>query len=264
MMYSMMTRQTRFPEGDSMRFASLLLGLVLALPGPLAARAPANEAPPLAVPGLTEAHLSPRYWIDALDEPDHIVLAADQIARQNARMMAEDASIHDLGAVPGRLDGTRVRGWIEESASIPQRDLFDAKGNRVDAQVIAGLQANLALDAIPSAQATRFGMAVRRADLRAFPTRLRVFHSAGDSDIDRFQESTLFPGDPVVITHESLDGEWYFVVSQRYAAWIEKQYVAEGDRDRILARGRAEPFLVVTGATASTVHTPENPRVSDV
>src|SRR5690606_6917760 len=91
-----------------------------------------------------------------------------------------------------------------------------------------------------------------------------VVSSADDSDIDRFQESALFPGDAVVIVHESRDGGWYFVVSQRYAAWIERQYVAEGDRDAIFKWGRRAPFLVVTGATARTAHTPENPGVSDV
>lgn len=60
-----------------------------------------------------------------------------------------------------------------------------------------------------------YGLVVHRADLRTFPTRERVFNSASadDTDIDRFQESALFPGTPVVIAHTSADGAWYFVVS---------------------------------------------------
>jgi len=247
-----------------MRFAVLLLGLVLALPGSLAARAPAAGTPPPGVPGLVEAHLSPDHWIADLAEPDRVVLTPEQIAAQNARMVSEDDSIHDLEALPARLGGAQVRGWIEDLAGLPERRMYDAEGNEVAAQTLAGIGANRALDAVPADQATRYGMTVRRADLRAFPTRLRVFNSPGNSDIDRFQESALFPGDPVVIAHESGDGEWYFVVSQRYAAWIEKQYVAEGGKEEVFARGTAEPFLVVTGTTASTVYTPENPRVSEV
>ena len=247
-----------------MRFAVLLLGLVLALPGSLAARAPAAGTTPPGVPGLVEAHLSPDHWIADLAEPDRVVLTPEQIAAQNARMVSEDDSIHDLEALPARLGRAQVRGWIEDLASLPERQMYDAEGNEVAAETLAGIGANRALDAVPADQATRYGMTVRRADLRAFPTRLRVFSSPGNSDIDRFQESALFPGDPVVIAHESGDGEWYFVVSQRYAAWIEKQYVAEGGKEEVFARGTAEPFLVVTGATASTVYTPENPRVSEV
>ena len=259
----MMADHLKQRDGDKMRLAAVLLGLLFAFSGPLAARAPA-DSPPLGVPGLTEAHLDPDYWIQARPEPDRVILTPSQIARQNARMVAEDGSIFDLGALPAQLDAGQVRGWIDDLASMPSRDLFDEDGNLVEAGVLAGIQDNVAADAIPASQATRFGMVVRRADLRAFPTPLRVFHSPDNSDIDRFQESTLFPGDPVVIAHESADGEWYFVVSDRYAAWIEKQYVAEGARDRILARASAEPFLVVTGASASTVYTPENPAVSSV
>ncbi|MBJ6978072.1 MULTISPECIES: SH3 domain-containing protein [unclassified Luteimonas] len=247
-----------------MRSTALLLSLLLVLPASLAAREPAPAAPPFAVPGLTESHLSPAFWIEALPDPDRIVLTPAQIAAQNARMQAEDPSIHDLEALPGRIEGTQVRAWIEGLSKLPERPLHDVHGKPVERGELDRIQASLALDAIPDSQPARHGMVVRRADLRAFPTRLRVFSSAGDTDIDRFQESALFPGDPVAIVHQSADGEWLFIVSQRYAAWIEAQYVAEGERDAIHAWGRRAPFLVVTGATARTAYTPENPGVSDV
>ncbi|MGY0634288.1 C40 family peptidase [Luteimonas sp. A478] len=247
-----------------MRLAVLLLGLVLTLPGTLSARGPTASTPPFAVPGLTEAQLSPDYWINALPDADRVILTPAQITQQNARMVAEEPSIFDLETLPARLSSEQVSAWIEDLSSMPSRDLFDEQGQQVGADMLARIEANLALDAIPADQAIRYGMAVQRADLRAFPTPLRVFHSPGDSDIDRFQESALFPGDPLVITHQSADGEWLFVVSQRYAAWIKRQHVAEGDREEIFAWGRAEPFLVVTGATAHTVYTPENPHVSQV
>lgn len=247
-----------------MRSTALLLSVLLALPASLAAREPAQASPPLAVPGLADAHLSPGFWVDALADADRVVLTPAQIAAQNARMQAEDGSIHDLEALPGHVDGTQVRAWIEGLSKLPERTLFDVHGQPVERGELERLQASLDLDAIPASQPLRHGMVVRRADLRTFPTRLRVFSTAGDTDIDRFQESALFPGDPVAIVHESRDGDWAFIVSQRYAAWIEKQSIAEGERDAIHAWGRRAPFLVVTGATARTAYTPENPAVSDV
>lgn len=246
-----------------MRLAALLLTLLLALPTVSAAREP-TPAPPFAVPGLVEAHLTPAHWIDALDEPDRVILTPAQIAAQNARMRAEDASIHRLEALPARIAGAQVRAWIEALSKLPANEMFDVHGKPVSRRDLGRIEANLALGAVPADQATRYGMVVRRAALRTFPTGLRVFSRAGDTDIDRFQESALFPGDPVAIVHESRDGDWYFVVSERYAAWIEKQYVAEGDRDAIFAWGQRTPFLVVTGATARTAYSPENPAVSDV
>src|SRR5690606_20959014 len=263
MMYSMMPSRTEPPgRGHAMRFAALLLSLLLVAPAHVAARGPA--APPLGVPGLAEAHLDPAFWIGTLPDPDRVILTPAQIAAQNAHMRAGDPSIHDLAALPATIDGARVRAWIEGLSVLPGRPLYDVHGEPVAAGDLERVQANLALDAVPARQDARFGMVVRRADLRAFPTRLRVFTTRGDGYIDRFQESALFPGDPVVVLHASRDGDWLFVLSERYAAWIEAAHVAEGGRDEVLAWGRREPFLVVTGATAHTVYTPENPRVSQV
>jgi len=92
----------------------------------------------------------------------------------------------------------------------------------------------------------------------------RVFDERGDTDIDRFQESALFPGTPVAIVHASRDGEWLFVVSPRYAAWVRKDAVAEGTRDAVLDYAAAEPYRLVTAAKVRTVYTPEEPRVSEL
>jgi cell wall-associated NlpC family hydrolase len=112
--------------------------------------------------------------------------------------------------------------------------------------------------------ATRYGLVVQRAALRTFPTALRVFRSNDDADIDRFQESALFPGAPVVIAHTSADERWYFVVSRFYAAWIERQYVAAGSKAEIFEYANQSPYLVVTGASARTVFTRERPELSEL
>ena len=64
--------------------------------------------------------------------------------------------------------------------------------------------------------------------------------------------------------HASRDGEWLFVVSPRYAAWVRKDAVAEGARDAVLDYAAAEPYRLVTAAKVRTVYTPEEPRVSEL
>lgn len=246
-----------------MRFAALLLCLLFTAPT-LSAREPASTPPAHDVPGIVEAQLTPDYWIARLRQPDRVILSRDQIAQQNVRMHDEDPSLHDIQALPGTLDADQVTAWITALSVMPERELYDETGAVGTKRQMARIEANLALKSIPQTQVTRYGMAVRRAALRTFPTRLRVFNSPGDTDIDRFQESALFPGDPVAIVHESRDRAWYFVVSQRYAAWVEKDAIAQGDKQAVLEYGRRAPYLVVTGATARTVYTPERPEVSDV
>lgn len=248
------------------------LPLLLAAALLLGAAGPAIAAPPralaaddhAAVVALREAYLQPDYWIGRLADADALILDRAQIEAQNARMRSLDPSIIDLRAIAPVLPGSDVRERISALTGAPQRTLYGEDGKPVAAATIATTLANRDLDGIAAQVPVRHGLVVQRADLRALPTRLRVFNSAGDTDIDRWQESALFPGDAVVVLHESADGAWYFVASERYQAWVEKQHVAIGDAGTVFGYGQASAHRVVTGATARTVYTPQEPRVSDL
>lgn len=244
--------------------ARALLAAVLALPGAAAwAEAPlAGPSDFAGVVGLREAYLDPAFWAARLPDADRVILDRAGIAAQNARMRAEDDSIHDLRALPARLARATVLADIQALSRWPQKPLFGEDGKPVAATARPAIEANLALDAIPTERPLQYGLVTHRAALRAFPTALRVFTSQGDTDIDRFQESALFPGDAVAVLHESADGQWLFITSERYSAWIEKRFVGVGDAATVLGYGQHGPYRVVTGATAYTAFTPEEPRVS--
>ncbi len=238
-----------------------LLLAVLALPALAAA---AEPRPVLDIIGVETVHLDPEFWIAKLAEPDEILLERQAIEAQNARLFALDESMYDLEALPGALSRELVAGWIEDLAAPPDDVLYDTAGAPVPDSAVATIVANRNLDVIPESRPARYGLVVRRAPLRSFPTDMRVFREPGDTDIDRFQENALFPGQAVVIAHESRDGQWWFVVSNRYAAWIEKQFVAEGPAREVFAYGSRGPWRIVTGATVETVFTPEQPALSEL
>lgn len=244
---------------------ALALGLALAVAGAAGAKQPVAAASSTGVPGVDAAQLDPAFWVRRLSAPDRVLAGADAIGAQNAAMMRQDASMHRLEDLPADLSRAQVRGWIEGLSRRPRSPRYDADGKPVDEAVFDALLADLALDAIPASQPTRFGLVVRRASLRAFPTGLRVFSRPDDHDIDRFQESALFPGTPVAIAHASRDARWLFVVSPRYAAWIAADAVAEGTRAQVLAYvARAGAGRIVSGTAARTVHSAEAPRVSEL
>jgi cell wall-associated NlpC family hydrolase len=261
---------TRHPPRPRAALRTLAIALALATAPALARDRHAAAAPPaLAVPasgviGVQDAYLSPEFWIARLQAPDAVLMARGAIDARNARLLREDDSMHDLAALPATLARAQVAGWIEGLASPPARPQWDEAGKPVAKAALEAIAANRALDAIPASQPTRYGMAVVRAPMRAFPTALRVFSSQGDTDIDRFQETALFPGDPVAIAHASADGEWLFVVSPRYAAWVPADAIAEGERTAVLGYGARTPYRVVTAAKPRTVFTREEPRVSEV
>lgn len=247
--------------------ASNTIRLLLAALALLAAPVLAREAPATApftegVRGIDPARLTPAYWLGQLAEPDRVILDRAAIEARNAKLLHADPSMHDLRALPATLARTQVAGWIGELAEPPSRPLYEASGQPVPRATIDAIVANRNLDAIPATQPTRFGLVVARADLRAFPTDLRVFSEPGDADIDRFQESALFPGTPVVPLHESRDGRWLFVLSPRYAAWVRAERIAIGHAGQVFGYVDARSYRIVTGATVTTTYTPEQPALS--
>ena len=252
--------------GARWRVLALALALATGCASALDRPAPAAplHTPPSGVVGMQDAYLSPDFWLARLHASDQVLLPRAAIDARNLRLLREDASMHDLAALPATLSGAQVRAWIDGLASPPSKPLWDETGKPVEPEALVWSIHNRALDAIPASQPTRYGMALRRAALRTFPTDLRVFNRAGETDIDRFQESALFPGDPLVIAHASADGKWLFVVSARYAAWVHADAIAEGSREQVLGHGQRAPYRIVTGAKPRTVFTREQPQLSEL
>ncbi len=237
----------------------------LAVPALADQRPSPVPVPPSGVIGVSNnAMLTPEFWIKQLAKPDQVLLDSAAITAQNVRLLREDPSMHDLRTFPATLSRTQVLGWINEISQMPRRTLYDEGGQRVPASVLQQATEQLALDRVPESQGTRYGLIVRRAALRSFPADARMFTSDSDADIDRLQETAEFPGTPVVIVHESRDGQWLFVLSARYAAWTRRDNVAEGSAEQVFAYAGRLPSRVVTGATVETVYTREQSALSQL
>ena len=203
----------------------LAIAFVLAN-GAAVADAPARSSGPLPI-AVDAARLQPEFWIGRLPGPDRLLMSGPAITEQNERLLREDASLHALSSLPESVTAEDARAWLIERSRLPQRPLWNEDRSPVGEPQRTALLDSIALDTIDASVPLVFGLVVARADLRTFPTRARVFTSSDDTDIDRFQESALFPGTPVAIVHESRDRNWWFVVSPQYRAWIEKSRVRE-------------------------------------
>jgi cell wall-associated NlpC family hydrolase len=243
---------------------TLLASLLAFSIGGMPALAAEMKVPPSGILGVEDAQLTPDFWVARLADANKPVLDQAAITALNERVATQDPSMHDIRHLPATLPRDQVKGWIEKLTSKPSKPLFDAAGKPVSASTIDGVMTNAAIDAIPAQVSPRYGMAVRRSMLRGYPSDLRVFSRTGDTDIDRFQESALFPGDPLVTVHASKDGKWVFVVSPRYAAWVHADDVAYGNAAAVFAHADATPYRVITGAKPLTVYTPEAPAVSEL
>lgn len=244
-----------------------LFGLVLAFLGALAPVV-ADEANPAAwssdVIGVSSAQLSPDYWLARLDDGAQLLMDQDAIADFNQQLFATNPNVVDLGKFPGHLPGAAVREQIRSLSKPASAGLYSRDGAVLDEAGYREYAGNLGLDNIPDPVTVRFALVVRRAAMRTWPTLDQWYKTGEDTNLDRFQENALFPGDAVAVLHTSADGEWAFVQSYNYAAWVRSENIAIGERAAVENYRAMEPFLVITGSKVFTNFNPEVPALSEL
>lgn len=243
---------------------ALLLPLVLVACNRAAEEAPAASHYSTDVIGVEEQHLSADYWIARMDAAQSIIMDQAAIATMNDRTFATDETMVDLRAFPDRITQEDLRARIGSISRRPGSERFHENGRPVDGPDLDAYEQLLNLDNLAAFIPTRYGLVTARSDLRTFPTRDRIFMSPPPNDLDRFQEHALFPGEGVAVLHQSTDGQWLFVQSYNYAAWIAADKIAYTDRATMLRYLSAPQFLVVTGGKIATAFNPQVATISEL
>jgi len=214
--------------------------------------------------GISEEQLSADYWIGKTPDADVPFVPQGGIAALNERTFDADKNLVRLERLPDSFDRETLESYISEISQPASSDRFTRDGRKLTAGDYRKYQRALNLGAVGDDNPVTFGLIVRRTSMRTYPTDDETYREGSDRDIDRFQETGLFPGQPVAILHESKDGEWVFAQSYNYRAWMKKADVAIGGRETILGFASGDDMLLVTGAKAYTVFNPDDPSVSEV
>jgi hypothetical protein len=242
----------------------LALAIACATQPALAADPPLPAVSTSGIPAFSEDMLSPDFWIGRLLEPNAVLLDARQAAVKRTQVYAQGGGFIDLQHLPASLERAQVMAWAEQARQTPVAIGVDETGKPVGAGLLASINKNAAAERIAASTPARYGLSVRRAQLRSLPTE-RTFYAAADQrDYESLQAGILFTGEPVVIAHASADGKWLLVMSTQGPAWVRANDIAEGGRDEVFAYATRAPGRVVTGDQVRTVFTPEAPEVSEL
>lgn len=212
--------------------------------------------------GLTEAKLDAGYWLTRAPLGEKPLMDAAAITARNEMLLGIEASMVHWPSWPASLGVEDIRRRIEALSKRPTTPLFKNSDGAVSESEIDAWMENLGLDRIEPSDNMLFGMVTTRTALRRFPTTQRAFDRQGGADIDRLQESALFPGTPVAVLHESRDKKWYFIQAENYAAWISAEMVGLGPRDMVMAHAVRQPRRYITGSQVQTVFHPYAKQVS--
>ncbi len=221
-------------------------------------------APISDVVGVNEKMLYPDYWISQLNDGETLLLSGEQIAIGNSQLFETASPMTNLAEFPDRVAGGKITEKILAMSSIPSSARYFADGKEVTTKNYQVYKKALNIEAIPLEQKINFGLVVRRTNMRTFPTEDKVYKTTTSTNLDRFQETALFPAQVVAVLHESLDKQWYFGVAYNYAAWFKKADIAIGNAETIFAYKKSKNFIVVTGSKIFTTYNSVNDNVSEV
>lgn len=214
--------------------------------------------------GLTQEKLEPGYWLQRAPLGETALMSSAAIAGRNQQLLKTEPSMVYWPDWPNSVAAEAIRTRIETLSKRPQTPLFNNRGETISEAEIDAWMDNRDLDRIKPADNRFFGLVVTRAPLRRFPTGQRMFDTQGGVDIDRLQESALFPGMPVAVLHASRDGKWLFVQAENYAAWIAQESVALASRAEVLAYAGTTPRRWISGAHVQTAYVPAAPEISEL
>ena len=209
---------------------------------------------------VTEAQLAAPYWQQS--SMSQVLMPQSQISQFNQRLYQDNPYVHDPLKVASKLSKQDLLKKINKISSVPSSARFYADGSKLTKADFAKYQENTNKGDVKASNTVKYGLVTKRASLRSFPTRDRVFNKHMDTDLDRFQESGIFPGEPVAVLHHSKDGEWLLVQNYNYIAWMPADAVATASNGLVSDFVNAKDFLLVTGAKVKTNHVPQQPAVS--
>ena len=216
------------------------------------------------IPDVTSQQLNAQYWQAKLAKDQGMSMNKSQVKAFNQHLFTTNSHMVKPLSVPDSLTKTELEERISSISSIPSSARFYADGKQLNEQDYKSYADNLNMIGLKATNPVQFGLVVKRSAMRTFPTLDRVFNEHMDLDLDRFQETAVFPGEAVAILHRSTDGRWLLVQNYNYLAWVPIDGIAIGDKQQIQDFIDHSDFLLITGAKVMTSHVPGEPGISQI
>jgi hypothetical protein len=214
------------------------------------------------IPGTMEFMKDCEFWIKRINNANRIIMDNEEIESFNDLNFEKSNSMCDIKKYPDVLLREELIYMIK-GYEIPTESRFNEGGKAIGSDFYEQLVRSTNLDSISSSNEVRFGISVKNARVRSFPTDEGSYAEPGDIEFDLFQESECQAAEPVAILHESFDGQWLFVQMYNYNGWVRTIDIAIAkNRNQVFDYLDSARFLVVTGNKVTTQFNPYDARVS--
>ncbi len=225
---------------------------------------------PLVLPGVEPEMRTPEYWISCYDGAHEVVMTPDEIEEFNANvrtknivfndrfnkrdpMLGNYKEKHDIGLfmhpilpldLPETTSSDSLKYWLDQNVEyLYSRDFYDSRNATYSKQMKQDLVDNLNIEAIPDVIDRKFGVIVKRADMRLYPTSAAGF-SETLWELDYFQTTAVYAANPVAILLVSRDGAYYYVQTPIARGWMSVENIALASKRKVRSIVEDDNFLM--------------------
>lgn len=213
---------------------------------------------------VTEEMQSAQFWIGKTMASDRILLSEKEIFDFNDKMMQqlsvqEEAGYYNLDSYNSAVDKDTLMKMINRT-DFSEKTCYRGEELAGDA-LLSSYRKNCNMDFLADLNTVKYGIVCSRADVRELPTKDVLSEKRGDVLTDILQNTALPVNEPVLVLHRSLDGKWYYILSNEYSGWVEESHIGLcSSREEWVKIREQKDFLVVTGDKVYLEPNPVNAR----
>jgi len=204
---------------------------------------------PYPLPHVKVKMHTPGYWISKTDNPDKVIMSAEQIKKFNEANCKRKRILGEVLRTDNIMSGKKLSRNILNSIKRIQREKWYTTDNmRVDNLFFEAVYRNIDLNKIPDKADVKFALTLRRTNLRVLPTDEIIMSRKNNHDFDRFQDSAIDVGQPLALLWKTIDKKWAYVKTEITPGWIHAEDIAISDnKNDIVEYSDAQEFVVATG-----------------
>jgi len=178
-------------------------------------------------PDVNREMLSAEFWISQNASANEVLLTETEINAFNQSLFAKiPRHMVNIYIAPSQIDADKLKKLLGRYDGIGQQKLF-IDGQIANESSWAEILAAKNCENLSNTTNVRYALITERCNLRSFPTNSNACRMLEEMPlIDRFQEAHLEPGQPALIYHDSIDGQWLFVQIFNYCGWVEATKLA--------------------------------------
>lgn len=217
------------------------------------------------LPSVSLEMLSPSYWVsDGTSREDKTPLRTDY----QEHIFQHTKSMWKMFDLWEQSQQSSVEVPIPPLPPSPAPTLYSRSGELFSEEFWAELTDRIT-SAKPLLPKLQPGFAVRRCDLRRYPTEEPAYRQEADREFDRFQDTALHTFEPLLILLETADENWNYVISTTYAGWVAKANIARAtpgqfERWANFTSDIGVAFVIPMANSVYTQAAPYDPAVSKV